>query len=102
MKGSILTFSQTGNTLKVGASIARGLKTFGAEVDQVSFLHRNRWKPDNADLIGIGCPVFENRPAEVVPEYLADGGLMRLGTLVLEMLNFLPDEIFTTVKHNAR
>src|SRR3990172_1062982 len=74
MKASILIFSQTGNTLKVGASISKGLKTFGAEVDQISFLHRNRWKPDNADLIGIGCPVFENRPAEVVPEYLADSG----------------------------
>jgi len=72
MKASILIFSQTGNTLKVGASISKGLKTFGAEVDQVSFLQRNRWNPDNADLIGIGCPVFENRPAEVVPEYLAD------------------------------
>jgi len=74
MKASILIFSQTGNTLKVSASISKGLEICGVEVDQVSFLHRNRWKPDNADLIGIGCPVFENRPAEVVPHYLADSG----------------------------
>jgi len=63
MKASILIFSQTGNTLKVGASVSKGLEICGVEIDQVSFLHRNRWKPDNADIIGIGCPVFENRPA---------------------------------------
>lgn len=74
MKASILTFSQTGNTRKVGAAIAQGLELRGVEVEQVSFLHRHRWQPDSADLIGIGCPVFENRPAEVVPQYLADGG----------------------------
>lgn len=74
MKASILFFSQTGNTLKVCVSISNGLEIYGIEVDQVRFLHRNRWKPDNADLIGIGCPVFENRPAEVIPKYLADSG----------------------------
>jgi ferredoxin/flavodoxin len=72
MKASMLIFSQTGNTLKVGDSISKGLKVLGVEVEQVGFLHRNRWKPDNADLIGIGCPVFENRPAEVVPDYLTE------------------------------
>lgn len=74
MKASILTFSQTGNTLKTGVSIKKGLQSSGFEVDQVDFLHRNRWDPATADLIGIGCPVFENRPAEVVPEYLMDNG----------------------------
>jgi ferredoxin/flavodoxin len=74
VKASILIFSQTGNTLKVGAYISKGLQICGVEVDQVSFLHRKRWKPVDADLIGIGCPVFENRPAEVVPKYLADSG----------------------------
>lgn len=74
MKASILIFSQTGNTLKVGASISKGLEICGVEIDKVSFLHRNRWKPDNANIIGIGCPVFENRPAEVVPDYLAHSG----------------------------
>ena len=33
MKASILTFSQTGNTLKAGASIAKGLRSGGFEVD---------------------------------------------------------------------
>lgn len=70
MKSSILTFSQTGNTLKAGNSIAKGLERAGFKVDQLSFMRRNRWKPDNVDLIGIGSPVFENRPAEVVTEYL--------------------------------
>jgi hypothetical protein len=74
MKASILIFSQTGNTLKVSASISKSLGICGVEVDQVSFLHRTKWKPDNTDLIGIGCPVFENRPAEIVPHYLADSG----------------------------
>jgi len=72
MKVSILTFSQTGNTLKAGSSIVKGLESGGFEIDQLSFLRRNRWKPDNADLIGIGSPVFENRPAEVVTEYLKE------------------------------
>ena len=29
---------------------------------------------NDADLIGIGCPVFENRPAEVMPEFLKKSG----------------------------
>jgi ferredoxin len=74
MKASILTFSQTGNTLKVGASIAKGLQDSGLEVDCIRFLRRKRWKPDDADLIGIGCPCFENRPAECVLEFLKNGG----------------------------
>lgn len=72
MKVSILTFSQTGNTYKAGFSIAIGLQSAGFEVDQVRFLHRNKWRPDDADIVGIGCPVFENRPAEVVLEYFAN------------------------------
>lgn len=86
MKASILIFSQTGNTLKVSSSISKGLETCGVEVDQVSFLHRTRWKPDNADLIGIGCSVFENRPAEVVPLYLADSGFDFAGKKPLFLL----------------
>ncbi len=74
MKASILIFSQTGNTLKAGNSIVKGLVSAGFEVDQLSFLRRSRWKPDKADLIGIGSPVFENRPAEVVTDYLQESG----------------------------
>lgn len=70
MKASLLTFSQTGNTLKVGNSIADGLRDKGLGVDHIRFLHRQKWNPDDADLIGIGCPCFENRPAECVPHYL--------------------------------
>ncbi len=74
MKSSILTFSQTGNTLKAGLSIAKGLADNGIKNDHVHFLRRKKWVPDDADLIGIGSPVFENRPAEVVPEFLKKGG----------------------------
>lgn len=74
MKASILTFSQTGNTRKVGESIADGLRRGGLVVDETRFLRRGRWKPAQADIIGIGCPVFENRPAEVVPRFLAESG----------------------------
>ncbi len=74
MKASILTFSQTGNTLKAGISISDGLQDKGFEVDHVRFLHRKKWKPDNADLIGLGCPVFENLPAECVPKFLKNSG----------------------------
>lgn len=72
MKASILTFSQTGNTLKVGNSIADGLRKGGFNVDHVRFLHRKKWSPNDAGLIGIGCPCFENRPAECVPSFLRD------------------------------
>ncbi|MCP4116060.1 MAG: hypothetical protein GY737_11770 [Desulfobacteraceae bacterium] len=75
MKASILTFSQTGNTLKTGKSIANGLRNSGVEVDHVDFLRRKKWNPEDSDLIGIGSPVFENRPAEVVTEFLKDSGL---------------------------
>ncbi|MBU1343031.1 MAG: EFR1 family ferrodoxin [Proteobacteria bacterium] len=70
MKASMMTFSQTGNTLKVGDSIKSGLRDYGFEVDHVRFLHRKKWNPQTADLIGIGCPVFENLPAECVLEFL--------------------------------
>ncbi len=74
MKASVLTFSQTGNTLKAGTFIVKGLQNSGFEVDHFGFLRRKRWNPNDADLIGIGCPVFENRPAEVVPKFLKDSG----------------------------
>ncbi|NNG01292.1 MAG: hypothetical protein HKM93_18015 [Desulfobacteraceae bacterium] len=70
MKASILTFSQTGNTLKVGRAISHALGENGIRVEHTRYLHRNNWDPESADLIGIGCPVFENMPAECVPEYL--------------------------------
>lgn len=73
MKASILTFSQTGNTLKVGNSISHGLRDRGFDVDHVRFLQRRKWNPDDADLIGVGCPCFENRPAECVSHYLQNG-----------------------------
>lgn len=75
MKASILTFSQTGNTLKTGLFIGNGLQSSGIDVCHVNFLRRRKWTPDDADLIGIGCPVFENRPAEVMPEFLKNSGV---------------------------
>lgn len=75
MKSSIITFSQTGNTLKVANAVAVGLGRAGIEVEQVSFQRRRQWDPGAAGLIGIGCPVFENRPAEVVPDFLKSAGI---------------------------
>lgn len=70
MKASILTFSQTGNTLKVANSIANVLQNNGIEVEHIRFLHRDKWNPDDADIIGIGAPCFENHPAECVTGFL--------------------------------
>ncbi len=75
MKASILTLSQTGNTLKVANAIAAALGRNGIELDHVSFLRRKRWNPRSADIVGVGCPVFENRPAEVIPEFLTTAGI---------------------------
>ena len=72
MKVSILTFSQTGNTMKVGKTIEKVFLNRGFEVDHVRFLHRKKWKPQDADIIGIGCPCFEYFPAEVVPQFLEE------------------------------
>lgn len=72
MKASILTFSQTGNTLKVGRSIVNGLKESGVEVDHVRFLDRKNLKPQDAHIIGIGCPCFEYRPAKIVSQFLEE------------------------------
>jgi flavodoxin/Fe-S-cluster-containing hydrogenase component 2 len=75
MKSSILTFSQTGNTLKVADAVAAGLGKAGIEVEHVPFLRRRNWNPGAAGLVGVGCPVFENRPAEVVPDFLMSAGI---------------------------
>jgi len=74
MKTSILTMSQTGNTLKVATAISEELQKGGLTVEHLSFLRRKFWNPSDADLIGVGCPVFENRPAEVVPDFLKERG----------------------------
>ncbi len=70
MKAGILTFSQTGNTLKIGNCIATGLRENGFEVDHTQYLQKEKFKPNGADLIGIGSPCYESRPAEIVPEFL--------------------------------
>lgn len=75
MKGSILTFSQTGNTNKVALAIGQGISETGnIKVEHTRFLKRKRWQPQNADFIGIGCPCFESRPAEIVPDFLKNEG----------------------------
>ena len=68
----MLTFSQTGNTLKVGNAIGKVFEERGYHVDHVRYLHRKNWKPDDADIIGIGCPCFEYVPAEVIPQFLKE------------------------------
>jgi flavodoxin len=70
MKVSMLTFSQTGNTLKVGKTIENVFFIQNFKVEHHRFLHRKRWKPQDADIIGIGCPCFEYFPAEIVPHFL--------------------------------
>jgi ferredoxin len=70
MNSSILTFSQTGNTLKVARAIGVALESNGVQVEHVSFLRRRRWNPSAAELIGVGCPVFENRPVELVLDFI--------------------------------
>ncbi len=72
MKVSMLTFSQTGNTLKVGRTIENALSSQGIEVEHQSFQNRQRWKPEDSDIIGIGCPCFEYFPAEIVPRFLVE------------------------------
>ncbi len=70
MKVSMLTFSQTGNTFHVGKAIEKSLSDKGFKVEHVRFLHRKKWRPEDADIIGVGCPCFESRPAEIVPNFL--------------------------------
>lgn len=71
MKATLLTFSQTGNTLKVGNAIAAELQKYGISTAHTRFLHRKHWQVNGADILGFGSPVFENRPAECVPEFLS-------------------------------
>jgi len=70
MKTGIFTFSQTGNTLKVAHAIADGLENHGFKPEIIRYLNRNQWCPDNYELIGIGCPVHDNRPAKCMIEFL--------------------------------
>lgn len=70
MKASLMTFTQTGNTLKVGQAISRGLQQRGFEIDHVSFTRMRKWNPDDADVIGIGTPCFEFRPPNCIIDFL--------------------------------
>lgn len=74
MKVSMLTFSQTGNTLKVGKPIEQAFSAHGYGVAHLSYLRRDEWRPQDADVIGIGCPCFEYLPVNVVPRLLDEGG----------------------------
>ncbi len=70
MKASIMTFSQTGNTLKVGTSIGHGLQNEGFEIEHVNFRRLKNWNPEDADIIGIGAPCFEFSPPECLTDFL--------------------------------
>jgi len=79
MKVSMLTFSQTGNTLSVGKTIEKALTNKGHDVDHIRFLNRKEWRPEHADIIGVGCPCFESRPAEIVPDFLKNSDFDFIG-----------------------
>jgi flavodoxin/Pyruvate/2-oxoacid:ferredoxin oxidoreductase delta subunit len=70
MRTSIFTFTQTGNTLKVAQSIAIGLESHGIQPEMARYSNRTECKPDDYELIGIGCPVHDNRPAKCMVEYI--------------------------------
>lgn len=72
MKASLMTFSQNGNTLKVGHSIGQGLKTEGFEIEHVRFTRMKNWNPADADVIGIGAPCFEFGPPKCVVDFLTN------------------------------
>lgn len=91
MKVSILAFSQTGNTLKVANAISKGLEKCKVAVSLVRFLHRHKWRPEKADMIGIGCPCFESQPPECVPNFLSGNRFDFSGKKAFVFITSAPD-----------
>lgn len=75
MKASMLIFSQTGNTLKAGKAIAGGLQSGGISVEPVKYRHGMKWNPGDAGAVLVGSPVFENRPAGAIMDFLASADI---------------------------
>jgi flavodoxin/ferredoxin len=70
MNTKIVYFSQTGNTKKVAEAIARGIKLSGKEVHLERLQDASaEWLRD-ADLIGIGTPVFYYKQPFNVTDFL--------------------------------
>jgi ferredoxin len=66
----IVTFSQTGSTLKVAEHITEGLKTSGAEITNCRLMDGNIPDIRDYDVIGIGTPVYIFRPPFTVTDYV--------------------------------
>ena len=70
MRINIIYFSQTGNTRKVGKTMAGTFKQAGHEVRTASFKKSTPADFTSPDLVGIGAPCFESQAPSNVKEFL--------------------------------
>lgn len=70
MRISIIYFSQTGNTRKVGKSMAGVFKEAGHEVRTIGFGKIHHTDFTGTDMIGVGAPCFESQAPSNVRQYL--------------------------------
>ncbi len=71
MKALIVYFSQTGNTERVAAAIGRGLEAAGVACRTVALADARPEMMAEAELVGIGTPVFYYKEPTVVRDWMA-------------------------------
>jgi ferredoxin/flavodoxin len=71
MKAMIFYFSQTGNTERVALGVGRGLEAAGGTCRTVALAEARPEMAAEADLVGIGAPVFYYKEPTVVRDFIA-------------------------------
>jgi flavodoxin/ferredoxin len=71
MKVSIIYFSQTGNTRRVGEALAAGFRDRGAEVKRASLQKAEPGLVHDCDLVGMGTPCFNSRAPRPILDFIA-------------------------------
>jgi ferredoxin/flavodoxin len=66
----IAVFSQTGNTRKVGQTMATALRDLEHRVETLAMLKTKPEEMARGDLIGIGCPTFECQAPKPVKDFI--------------------------------
>lgn len=70
MKTRIIYFFQTGNSLKIGQEIAKGIEDRGNSCELVDLTKTDPATQKEWDLLGIGCPVYYYKEPFNVSEFM--------------------------------
>ncbi len=70
MKASVVYFSQTGNTRKVGRALAEGLESAGASIQLLSLKKAKTRSVWDSNLVAVGSPCFSSRAPQPVLDFI--------------------------------